>query len=406
MSVLGATVKLGSVARMTSGGTPPSGVSRYYGGDIPWVSIADMTSSGKYIAQTDKTLSEEGLAVSAAKLYEPDVVLYAMYASLGECSLARGPVSSSQAILGINPGPRLDREYLYYYLQFVKPSVKLMGQQGTQSNLNAGMVRDFEIPLPSVPEQKWIAGVLGSVDELISSIERAIAKKLGAKQGIMQELLTGGTRLPGFGGAWATRPVAELLEFKNGLNKSSEFFGRGTPIVNFMDVMRAPFIRSRQVEGLVTLSRDEIKRFSARRGDLFFTRTSETVEEVGTASVLMDDISDASFSGFVLRGRPKLDIVNSTFLAYQFQLDQVRKQVISTASYTTRALTNGRALGRVEVSIPSPEEQEAIVGVIADVEAELGALDRRLKASRAIKQGMMQELLTGRTRLGVGEDLA
>lgn len=191
-------VKLGKLAQMTSGGTPPSSVSRYYGGGIPWVSIADMTAGGKFIRDTERTLSEEGLASSAARLYEPDVVLYAMYASLGECSLAVGRVSSSQAILGISPGPSLDRDYLYYFLLSIKPQVKQMGQQGTQANLNAGMVRDFEIPLPSLADQRRIAGILSDIDEEGYALERLIAKKHAVKQGIMQELLTGRPRLPGF----------------------------------------------------------------------------------------------------------------------------------------------------------------------------------------------------------------
>lgn len=104
--------RLGDLATMGSGGTPSSKVPKYYGGGIPWVSITDMTASAKYVARTAKTLSHEGLSASAAKLYEPGVVLYAMYASLGECAIAVGRVSSSQAILGIQAGAQLDRSVM------------------------------------------------------------------------------------------------------------------------------------------------------------------------------------------------------------------------------------------------------------------------------------------------------
>lgn len=191
-----AVAKLGSAAKMGSGGTPSSSVARFYGGGIPWVSITDITRGGKYIRDTDSTLTDEGMLASAAKLYDPDVVLYAMYASLGECSLAVGRVSSSQAILGISVGRRLDREFLYYWLQYVKPSVKMLGQQGTQSNLNAGMVRDFDIPLPSLPEQEAIARVLNDADAEIDALERRLEASRDIKQGMMQELLTGRTHLP------------------------------------------------------------------------------------------------------------------------------------------------------------------------------------------------------------------
>lgn len=274
----------------------------------------------------------------------------------------------------------------------------------TQTSI-AHLPRDkfIGLPIPAIPraEQQEIASALLDADRLIAAIERAITKKCDIKQGMMQELLTGKTRLPGFNEPWKPELIADLLDFKNGLNKASQYFGHGTPIVNFMDVMRSPVITVDRVKGLVSLSRDEISRFSARRGDMFFTRTSETVEEVGTAATLVDDIPDAVFSGFILRGRPRSPLTNTVFLAHQFQLSSVRKQVVATASYTTRALTNGGSLGRVELLVPNRDEQAEIVSVLADADAEIAALKRRLEAARAVKTGMMQELLTGRTRLPV-----
>lgn len=188
--------KLGAIATMGSGGTPLSSVSRYYGGGIPWVSISDMTSRGKFITATDITLTAEGLAASSAKLYEANILLYAMYASLGECSIAVGRVASSQAILGIKPGPNADIEFLYYWLQQMKHRVKTLGQQGTQSNLNAGMVRDFDIYLPKLEEQRAIGELLSEVDAELELLERRLVKARSIKQGMMQQLLTGRTRLP------------------------------------------------------------------------------------------------------------------------------------------------------------------------------------------------------------------
>ncbi|MFA7806878.1 restriction endonuclease subunit S, partial [Escherichia coli] len=138
-------VKLGAIADMNSGGTPKSTVEEYYGGNIPWVSISDMTSNGKWIATTEKYLTELGLNSSSARIYPKNSVLYAMYASIGECSIAAVNLTSSQAILGIRPKDCLNYEFLYFYLTSLKEKIKLQGQQGTQSNLNAGMVKEFEL---------------------------------------------------------------------------------------------------------------------------------------------------------------------------------------------------------------------------------------------------------------------
>ncbi len=188
-------VKLGSVADMNSGGTPRSSVEEYYGGDIPWVSIADMTKHGKWIASTEKYLTALGLENSSARIYPKNSILYAMYASIGECSIAQVPLSSSQAILGIRPKDSLSFEFLYFFLSSLKEKIKLQGQQGTQSNLNAGMVKDFTIELPSVDEQQKIATVLSSADQEITTLQQKLVALKQEKQALMQQLLTGKRRV-------------------------------------------------------------------------------------------------------------------------------------------------------------------------------------------------------------------
>ena len=187
--------RLGDVASMGSGGTPPSSVAAYYDGDCPWVSIADMTKGGKVITKTDKNLTEDGLANSAAQMFPAGTILYAMYASLGECSIAGMPLCTSQAILGIQPQEKLNADFLYYYLTSLKNAVKSMGQQGTQANLNKGMIQNFELGLPSFKEQTAIATLLSDMDTELAALEARAAKTRALKQGMMQELLTGRIRL-------------------------------------------------------------------------------------------------------------------------------------------------------------------------------------------------------------------
>jgi type I restriction enzyme S subunit len=187
--------RLGELADMGSGGTPPSSNMAYYDGNIPWVAISDMTQGGKYIGSTERNLSDEGFTNSAAQMFPAGTVLYAMYASLGECSIATVPLSSSQAILGIRAKQKLNGEFLYYFLQSIKPMVKTMGQQGTQANLNKRMVQDFNLRLPSHPEQTAIATILSDMDTELTELQSRLAKARQIKQGMMQELLTGRIRL-------------------------------------------------------------------------------------------------------------------------------------------------------------------------------------------------------------------
>ena len=187
--------RLGELADMGSGGTPLSSVTAYYDGDIPWVAISDMTKGGKTIESTERNLTALGLANSAAQMFPVGTVLYAMYASLGECSISGVPLCTSQAILGIRPKSSLNFDYLYYYLTSLKSIVKTLGQHGTQANLNKNMVQDFRLALPSFAEQTAIAAVLSDMDAELSALLARRDKTRALKQSMMQELLTGRTRL-------------------------------------------------------------------------------------------------------------------------------------------------------------------------------------------------------------------
>ncbi|WP_226345887.1 restriction endonuclease subunit S [Agilicoccus flavus] len=402
---LSAVKTAGDVGTFKGGSGFPTRFQGAKAGELPFFKVSDMNLPGNevFMRRANNYISEDVRKKLGATRIPAGAIIFAKVGAAVFLERKRiltqdSCIDNNMSAFIVDPA-QLDERFAHYLLTAFRLSA-LVATTALPS-LNSTQLRSIPLRIPTnLDEQCKIAGALADTDDLIHTLDRQIRKKRSVKQGMMQELLTGRTRLPGFGRPWTEQSVSELLEFKNGLNKASEFFGHGTPIVNFMDVMRSPVITAERVKGLVSLGRDEIARFSARRGDMFFTRTSESVEEIGTAAVLVEDIRDAVFSGFVLRGRP-IAPVNTTFLAYQFQLPSVRRQVIATASYTTRALTNGGSLGRVKVLVPAADEQAAVVAVLADTDAQLAALEQRLESARAIKTGMMQELLTGRTRLAV-----
>ena len=198
---------------------------------------------------------------------------------------------------------------------------------------------------------------------------------------------------------WEAVPLGDLFVFKNGLNKAKEFFGSGTPIVNYMDVFERPGIRPDNLSGRVNLTPEEIRNYEVQRGDVFFTRTSETVEDIGVASVMLYEPHDTVFSGFVLRARPRDGRLDDHYKQYCFAHRVVRSQIISNATYTTRALTNGRTLSTVWIAVPPIPEQRAIAEALSDVDGLLNSLEALITKKQAIKQAVMQQLLTGRTRL-------
>ena len=198
---------------------------------------------------------------------------------------------------------------------------------------------------------------------------------------------------------WDYALIGDVFEFKNGLNKGKDFFGYGTPIVNYTDVYKKRALTKADIKGKVSLEADEIKRFEARQNDVFFTRTSETPEEVGMSSVLLEDIDECVFSGFVLRARPKNNMLNPEYCKYCFSTPEIRSAIILGCTYTTRALTNGKQLSAISIPVPPLGEQKRIAEALSDMDDMISSLEKLIAKKKAIKQGAMQELLTDKKRL-------
>lgn len=171
-----------------AGGTPPSTNPDYYNGEIPFLSIKDMTEQGKYIVKTEKSITEEGLNNSSAWIIPKYSLLYSIYASIGLVSINLTEVSTSQAIYGIILKEGVSLEYMYYYLTYFKKNIHRYVETGTQGNLNANLLKSFEIALPSVDEQEMIVNILSLVDKKIENMEKEVGKMNEFKKGLLQQM--------------------------------------------------------------------------------------------------------------------------------------------------------------------------------------------------------------------------
>lgn len=186
---------------------------------------------------------------------------------------------------------------------------------------------------------------------------------------------------------WEENTLKNIFIFKNGLNKEKSAFGKGTPIINYTDVWGKRGLKLKDVKGKVTLNKNEIENYSAKKGDVFFTRTSETINEIGLTSVLLEDIKDCVFSGFVLRGRP---IYNQ----YCYSLDFMRNEITKKSSYTTRALTNGELLSQVLINLPTKSEQQKIAEILDCATRQVELQEQLVDKLKVQKKALMQKLLT------------
>lgn len=268
------------------------------------------------------------------------------------------------------------------------------------ASLNQAVLSGVRVPIAPEPEQRAIASALSDVDALLAKLDQLVAKKRDLKQAAMQQLLTGQTRLPGFDGEWSVSRMLQLGYAYGGLaGKTKEDFGRGSArYIPFMNVMKGPIIDSEWLEP-VTVGSNEVQN-QAKKGDLFFNGSSETPEEVGYCSVLTEELPDLYLNSFCFGFRFHANArVNGLFLAYWFRGGEGRKAMAVLAQGATRYNIAKSAFLKLELALPSVEEQTAIATVLSDMDAEIAALEARRDKTRALKQGMMQALLTGRIRL-------
>lgn len=172
------------------------------------------------------------------------------------------------------------------------------------------------------------------------------------------------------------KKLGELFSFKNGISKNKSFFGHGQPIINFTDVYHHVRLYSTMIKGLVDATDSELERFGVCKGDCFFTRTSETKEDIGRASVIVDDIENCVFSGFLIKGHPITDLLMPEYCSYCFNSGDFRKTIVENANMTTRATITGEILSKIEIPVPPLPVQEEIVRILdeyTDLEAELEA---------------------------------
>ena len=238
-----------------------------------------------------------------------------------------------------------DTRFLYYMLDTM--NLGQYSDQSAQPGLAVNKLVKLENWFPPKVEQQRIGCYFSNIDHLITLHQR---KYINGKK---EELL-----------AWEQRKVGDYYEFKNGLNKGKEFFGEGTPIVNFTDVFHNRGISPEMLSGKVRLELSEIKNYEVKKGDIFFTRTSETIEEIGYPSVMLGEPENTVFSGFVLRGRCFLkdDPLDNLFKKYIFFTDAFRTEMLRKSSMTTRALTSGTAIKNMEFLRPSSKEEQHKIG--------------------------------------------
>jgi len=389
-------ITLGEISSIEIGGTPSRSEERYWwksdndGIRLPWVSISDM--KGKVITDTKESITEIGALQSNCKHVPKGTLLMSFKLTIGRLAFAGRDLYTNEAISAIRPTKDVHPEFLYYGLQHWN----LTGdsdQAVKGVTLNKQKLQEIPCLLPPLPEQKKIAEILSGIERAIEARSFLIQKAGKTLEAIKEELMNSTDK-------WQEFELGELLLFKNGLNTEKENFGSGAPFVSYKDVYSGGIVTTKNLKQRVSLSEIEEERFSLKSGDILFTRTSETPEEIGFSCVFDDKYGNAVFNGFCIRGRPiEEGKLIPDFSSFYFKSDSVLSQMRFLCKYTTRAGISAEALSKVKVRIPDQGTQKKIADSLIAVRefcAIQGALVQNLQN---IKKSVSVDLLSGRKRV-------
>ncbi|MFZ2448968.1 MAG: restriction endonuclease subunit S, partial [Methylovulum miyakonense] len=329
-------------------------------------------------------------------------VLLSINGTIGNLALYAGEaVMLGKSAAYLNVKGEIGKEYVYYYLQ--TESVRCQFNDGltgtTIRNLGLATIRNTQIALPPTKaEQEAIAEALSDADALIESLEQLIVKKRQIKQGAMQELLTGKKRLPGFSEDWKEKPISSFSAFvTKGATPTTYGFSWQNNGVLFLrsECVSADGLDLAQSMFISETAHAALIRGEVRAGDILMTITGN----VGRVVHLGTGFGVANINQHIARIRVNEPDVSSSFVFHWLSQLSVRAYYALITTGQAYPQISLKQVRETQVPLPLFPEQTAIATLLSDMDAEIAALEAKLAKTRALKQGMMHKLLTGRIRL-------
>jgi len=396
--------KLGDISSIYSGGTPNRKVGEYWGGLIPWVTTTLI--NGGEIKEAQEYITSKGYENSSAKWCEKETILMAMYGQ----GKTRGKVGKlvfgatiNQACAAIKVDDKYNVNYILSFLNSKYEAIRDLSNAGGQENLSGNIVKSISILIPSLNEQQKIASALSDTDALISELEKLIEKKQAIKTATMQQLLTGKTRLPEFAlredstskgykdselgqipEDWEVKKLGELVEITSGESPSKfNFVNDGIPYFKVEQLNNGNFY-AESTPYSVKLGKTILA------GSLIFPKRGASILSNKIRILKVNACMDTNLMALSCSHE-----LNPNYLLYSLSYGGLDK----VADTTSIPQINNKHILPYKIFYPSVSEQIAISSILVDLENEIELSQQKIEKLRKIKLGMMQELLTGKTRL-------
>lgn len=370
-------VALKNVTNVVTGATPSTEVKEYWGGHIPWMSSGELNM--KFVHSVVGRITQEGYDNCGTHMIPEHCVLIGLAGqgkTRGTAAYNTIPLCTNQSIGSILPSTSFNPLYLYYWIDSQYNFLRLLSAgDGGRGGLNKQLLLNLLVPFPALSEQNKIADALFSTDSLIISLDKAIAKKRQIKEGLMQQLLTGKTRLPGFSGKWKGSTLGQLVDICKGVQFDSDLFSENG---------RYPMLNG----GITPSGYSEF--FNAEADTI-------TISEGGNSCGYVNYMTEKFWCGGHCYSL-KVKSVDKLFLYQLLKFNEKDIMALRVGS----GLPNVQSKSLIDFRLYFSEderEQKSISNILKKTDDEIASLESQRDKYTLIKQGMMQELLTGKTRL-------
>lgn len=385
---------ISELCHVQSGGTPSRSQGSYWGGTIPWVKISEMRDGR--IRSTEEHISEAGLANSSAKIFPEGTVLLSIFATIGRTAVLDIPAATNQAIAGltVKDESRLDSAYLRRYLDFVSPQLASQGRGAAQANINLSILKRTEIPLPTLAEQRRIAGILDKADGLRAKRRETIAKLDQLLQSLFSDL---------FGDpvtndrAWRDDvKLGDVADIASGITKGRRASGsiRSVPYLAVANVqdrhLRLDSIKS------IEATEAEIDRYRLLVNDLVLTEGGDP-DKLGRGALWDGSVPDCIHQNHVFRVRVTSKDVDPIFLNWLVGSSRGKRYFLSVAKQTTGiASINMSQLKSFPLLIPPIDLQARFSAMVSAFEKRRFQFDESAKALDHLFESLQQRAFTGK----------
>ncbi|MHA3982733.1 restriction endonuclease subunit S [Acinetobacter sp. YH12075] len=385
--------KISSFCKTGSGGTPSRSNNAFFeNGTIPWVKSGELKN--RYITEVEEYITELAVEKSSAKLVSKGSLLIAMYgATVGEVSQLTFDATTNQAICNIQPDENVcDVNYLYRFLEASKPYLLSRRVGGGQPNISQGVIKDLDVPLPPLAEQRRIASILDQADELRQKRQQAIEKLDQLLQVTFIDMFGDPVSNPK---GWEVGSLNNYGSYKNGLN-----FGKGESGNQVLYIGVGDFKQLSKIDDvskLSTIDLDELPSadYFIKNGDLLFVRSNGNKELVGRCIAVYPDEKLVTYSGFCIRYRIERSELTSAYLVHLFRAKSFKQTIFDGGQGANIQNINQQLLSRLQIPIPPKDLQEKWSKILLSIEDQKQNLYKQLDMQNQLFSSLQNQAFSG-----------